>query len=83
MITDKLVSFSEAENIIEFSTGTWWKKSIKMSESFSPSNIQKELLYLHKEWLALPLPVELLTAIKPLTIENNQRLADICGITLH
>ncbi|TMM47053.1 site-specific integrase [Colwellia ponticola] len=69
-------------DFIDLTLGTWNRKSIEMPNAFVPAPEQKHLLAAHSEWLSLPLPIELINAIKEqrskIVIKSVMTVEDMC-----
>lgn len=80
LVTNELIRPLEAENIIDLSEGLWLRRSINMPDSFTATEEQQELLFPHADYVALPLPQELLLALKAIHISHSKWLDEICDI---
>jgi len=66
-------------DFIELSSGTWWRRSVEMPAAYQPSAEHKSLLAEHSEWLALPLPTELVLALKLTGVGEPTTLKALCS----
>ncbi|MGL1956406.1 MAG: site-specific integrase [Colwellia sp.] len=65
-------------DFIELSSSTWWRRSVEMPNAYTPSLEQRHLLAKHSDWLILPLPNELILAIKKLKIDIPLTIEKLC-----
>lgn len=81
VITGKVTFPLVDDNIIELSSGSWWRRSIKMPDCFIATDEQKKCLFKHSEFVALPLPIEIVEAVNSLNLKNVRWLDELCDMT--
>tara|TARA_R110000772_G_scaffold101674_4_gene202221 strand:- start:6730 stop:12210 length:5481 start_codon:yes stop_codon:yes gene_type:complete len=75
-------------DFIDLESGTWNRKSVEMPKAFVPAPAQQELLAPHSDWLALPLPLELVDSMRSqlakkilsnkISKQSTIKLEDLC-----
>ena len=65
-------------DFIDLSSGTWWRRRIEMPSAYKPTPEQTKLLVIHNDWLILPLPKQLILALKKLFTTTPMTINDLC-----
>jgi integrase len=65
-------------DFIDLTSGSWWRRSIEMPSAYKPSPEQTNLLAIHSDWLMLPLPKQLVLALKKLITTTPMTIKQLC-----